>query len=86
MVTYSIYPAIGVARLGNSDEGFFLAPDAIGGLPKDCDSETYQDLTTFSDFRDASGQIKRQAQKFRIYDENQNEITVNSNLLKKSGG
>ncbi|NET90086.1 MAG: hypothetical protein F6K45_18650 [Kamptonema sp. SIO1D9] len=30
--TYSIYPSIGVARVGNSETDFFLAPDQIGKL------------------------------------------------------
>ena len=30
---YAIHPAIGVARVGNSPESYYLAPDSIGGLP-----------------------------------------------------
>ncbi len=52
----SIHPAIGIARVGNADEDYFLAPDVIGGTPKDADG-----------FRDAQGRIKRQVARFRIY-------------------
>lgn len=66
MSEYAIYPAIGVARLGNSDEGFFLAPDAIGGLPKECDPNGNEG-GEFSGFRDTNHKIRRQAQKFKVY-------------------
>ena len=35
--TYVIGPSIGVARLGNSQSGFYVEPEAIGGLPVECD-------------------------------------------------
>jgi|GEM_PF-403674 len=69
MADYSIYPAIGVARLGNSEnaDSFFLAPDAIGGLPKNCDANGNEIPGEFGGFRDnISGKIKRQAQKFQV--------------------
>ena len=89
MVTYSIYPAIGVARVGNSGidigtgtdadgvispDEFFLAPDAIGGLPKDYDPGN-DTSTAFSGFRDNAGHIRRQAQKFRVYRDGE-ELTL----------
>jgi len=51
----SIYPAIGVARVGNSPE-HFLGPTIPGQIATDPD-----------DFRDGKGRIKRQAAKFFIY-------------------
>ncbi len=55
--TYKIFPAIGVARVGNSPE-YYLAPETTGGLP----SGTFPD-----DFRDANQLMKRQGVKFRVY-------------------
>ena len=55
--TYKIFPAIGVARVGNSTE-YYLAPETTGGLP----SGTFPD-----DFRDTAGLMKRQGVKFRVY-------------------
>lgn len=52
----AIHPAIGIARIGNSDEGYVLAPDVIGETPKDAEG-----------YRDAEGRIKRQVARFRIY-------------------
>ncbi|WP_046683589.1 LodA/GoxA family CTQ-dependent oxidase, partial [Janthinobacterium sp. KBS0711] len=28
---YSIHPSIGIARVGNSHDSFYLAPESIGG-------------------------------------------------------
>lgn len=52
---YRIHPAIGIARVGNSDE-FFIGPERIGERP-------------FPDggFKDAQCRVKRQAARFRIF-------------------
>jgi len=55
--TYKIFPAIGVARVGNSSE-YYLAPETTGELP----SGTFPD-----DFRDTNQLMKRQGVKFRVY-------------------
>jgi len=49
----AIHPAIGIARIGNSEHGYFLAPDVIGETPKDDDG-----------YRDEEGRIKRQVARF----------------------
>src|SRR5262245_53809113 len=50
---YRIYPSIGIARVGNSKDGFFLGPEAPGVVPE-------------GPFRGADG-IKPQGARFRIY-------------------
>ena len=84
---YAIYPAVGVARVGNSLDkvgktiGFYLAPDEIGGLPKDCDPFGNETGGDFSGFKDTFGKIKRQAQKFRVYLEGtETEIKIGSTI------
>ena len=52
----AIYPAIGIARVGNSPEAYFLGPAIPGQHASDPD-----------DFRDPEGRIKRQAAQFYIY-------------------
>ncbi|WP_415919899.1 LodA/GoxA family CTQ-dependent oxidase [Tateyamaria sp. SN6-1] len=52
----AIHPAIGVARVGNAEEGYILAPEVIGQTPQDPDG-----------YRDADGHMKRQVARFRIY-------------------
>jgi hypothetical protein len=54
IVAAKIFPAIGVARVGNSSNEFFVAPELPGVLPQ-------------GPFKDASGAIKRQAVRFRVY-------------------
>ena len=39
MSTYKIHPGIGVARLGNSDTDFYIAPEVPAGLPIECDAQ-----------------------------------------------
>ncbi|SFN65397.1 LodA/GoxA family CTQ-dependent oxidase [Nitrosospira briensis] len=53
---YRIYPAIGVARIGNSEMEYFLGPESPGVHPE-------------GPYRDASapGKIKPQAVRFRVY-------------------
>jgi hypothetical protein len=52
----AIHPAIGVARIGNSSNDYYLGPELPGTVPLAPDG-----------FKDASGAIKRQAARFRIY-------------------
>lgn len=70
-----IHPAIGLARVGNSEE-YYLAPETsagmaqpgtnlVGGLPIQPGTES--DPITDQGLRDAGGALKRQAQRFRIY-------------------
>jgi len=57
----AIYPAIGIARIGNSTTEFFYGPEIPGQHPVDK-----------NDYRDRQGRIKRQAARFRIYALNKN--------------
>lgn len=62
IVRAAIFPAIGVARIGNSDDpnGFFIGPEIVD-----------PPLTPYGFSRDAKGAIKRQAARFRIYGYNE---------------
>ncbi len=70
-----IHPVIGIARVGNSEE-YYLGPESMagidipgqtmkGGLP--IQPGTEHSTIMSSDLRDASGKLKRQAARFRIY-------------------
>ena len=68
-----IFPPIGIARLGNSQNGYFIGPETPGELIPPAGG--YRDS-------DAAGFIKRQAARFHLfaYDENDNltgEVTAN---------
>ena len=57
--TYKIHPAIGIARVGDSQEEYFLGPEAHR-----------RDFVPAPNgrYRDADDRIRRQAQRFRIYE------------------
>jgi L-Lysine epsilon oxidase N-terminal/L-lysine epsilon oxidase C-terminal domain len=56
IVRAAIHPAIGVARMGNSQHDFYVGPEVTEPLPLPPGST-----------RDASGALKRQAALFRVY-------------------
>ncbi|MNZ11405.1 LodA/GoxA family CTQ-dependent oxidase [Pseudomonas sp. Marseille-Q5299] len=58
IVRAAIHPAIGIARLGNSQrpDGYFIGPETTGPTAIDAQS-----------MRDQNGAIKRQAARFRVY-------------------
>lgn len=53
---FAIHPAVGFARVGNSPEGFYLAPELPGQLPDPGGS-----------FKDPEGFLKRQGVRFRVF-------------------
>ncbi len=70
IVRAEIHPAIGVARIGNSREEYRLSPEVVYPTPQPPGA-----------YRDVTGAIKREAQRFRIYGYNAagqvvKEITV----------
>lgn len=58
--TYKIHPAIGVARVGDSQE-YYLGPEEAGGLPQEVRGG---DVTVF---RDGQQAMRRQAARFQIH-------------------
>ena len=95
---YKIFPAIGIARVGNSEQ-FYLAPETPGGLPiplkmngNKVKLPIEEAGTNFqkTDFRDSDGKMRRQAVRFRIYhynkenDKNPTEVKLNETIDKKT--
>lgn len=76
MSVFRVHPAIGIARVGTSDE-FYVAPETMagvdgaapgepaGGLPIKAGTE--REPITSADLRDRYGAMKRQAARFRIF-------------------
>lgn len=61
---YSIHPAIGIGRVGNSLDSFYLAPETTGGLPFEADGNGNPVLqnnqpVTVSQFKDSLGRVRR---------------------------
>jgi hypothetical protein len=73
---FRIHPAIGFARVGNSEE-FYLGPETMAGLPSGenkpetgglpIKAGTESEAITSRDLRDKNGALKRQAARFRVY-------------------
>jgi hypothetical protein len=73
---FRVHPAIGIARVGNSDE-YYLAPETIAGIPTDGPGSvtgglpiragTEDETVTAADLRDRQGRLKRQAARFRVF-------------------
>lgn len=76
-MSLSIHPTVGVARLGNSRGQYYLSPDKTGGLPFEADASGNK-LGPIINFKDEAGMVRRQGQVFSVYDENGNEITLDT--------
>lgn len=77
MIEYKIFPAIGVARVGNAPSKFYIGPEQYRGLPTNPDGQPFSE----ADFRDEQNRLCRQAALFHVYQiENgvQTEITLAS--------
>jgi len=60
--TYKIHPAIGIARVGDSDQ-YYIAPDSPGALPTEYSSAS----TNIGPFRDKDSKLLKQAAKFKVF-------------------
>lgn len=73
---FRVHPAIGIARVGNSEE-YYIGPETMAGLPVAGAGETVgglpirpgteSDLITSRELRDREGAMKRQAARFKIF-------------------
>ena len=72
---YAIYPAIGIARVGNSEE-YYIGPESANALPENIDGSDF----TADDFRDAQKKLKRQAARFTIHQVNGDGSTTPVNI------
>ena len=75
IVSAAIYPPIGICRVGNSQDEYFIGPEVPDPLPE---------APGF--YRDASGALKRQAARFRVYGLNANgqpvrELTLGDAII-----
>lgn len=63
---YRIHPAIGIARVGDSLDDFFIGPEAPGVLPSLNKPDAPPSST--GTYKDKQKRIKRQGARFRIYE------------------
>lgn len=64
--TYKIHPAIGIARVGMSEDGYFLAPETTGG--KRIEINGMGGEAPFRGYKDAAKLVRRQGVRFRIFE------------------
>jgi L-lysine 6-oxidase len=70
---FAIHPTIAVARVGNSQDSFYLAPEVLEGLPIECDADGSVVLdsqglpSSAKRFKDESGRIRRQGARFKVF-------------------
>lgn len=66
IVALRVYPPIGIARVGNAtgSDDYVIGPEVIGGPPTLPDGRPARYL---ADFRTHTGEIKRQAARFRVF-------------------
>jgi L-Lysine epsilon oxidase N-terminal/L-lysine epsilon oxidase C-terminal domain len=63
---YAIYPPIGVARIGNSPDGYFIAPEQPGSLGTEIDPDGAE--TRVTAWKDTMFRIKRQVSRFHLFE------------------
>src|ERR1043165_3393806 len=71
---FRVHPAIGIARVGNSEE-YYIGPETMGGLVQDhgiagglpIRPGTESETITSRDLRDRDGALRRQAARFKIF-------------------
>ena len=68
---YAIYPAIGIARVGISDE-YYLGPESPNALPGNLDGTPF----SAKDLRDSQKRLKRQAARFCVHRINADSSTT----------
>jgi L-Lysine epsilon oxidase N-terminal len=65
-IIYRIHPAIGIARVGDSPDEYFVGPEAPGVPPSLNRPDFPHDPN--AGYKDDQGRIKRQGARFRIYE------------------
>jgi hypothetical protein len=74
---YRIHPTVGIARVGDSPDGFFIGPELVDAPPLELDGNGND--VPFTSYK-KNGLIKRQGARFRVfeYDEDANEALTNA--------
>ena len=68
---YAIFPPIGIARVGNSPDQFFVGPETPGSLGTEITGEGAEQPV--SGYKDADFSMKRQAARFRLFESDETD-------------
>jgi hypothetical protein len=70
---YKIHPGIGIARVGKSKDGYFIAGETPDSPPFDIDQNGQE--AAFKGYKDAAHLMRRQGVRFRVYEYDKNDAT-----------
>lgn len=70
---YKIHPGIGIARVGPSASGYFLAGETMAASCFELDANGEE--APFTGYKDAQKLVRRQAVRFRVFEYQRNEAT-----------
>jgi hypothetical protein len=76
--TYRIHPALGIARVGDSPDEYFVGPEAPGVPPSLNPPDAPHDPN--AGYKDDQGRIKRQGARFRIYEYTLDDMGVTTQV------
>lgn len=71
---YAIYPPIGIGRLGNCPDEFFIAPETHGSVGTEADSAGGE--APVSSFKDDKYRVKRQAARYTLFEVDDNGVAT----------
>lgn len=78
---YKVHPGIGIARVGPSEDGYFLARESPDGEPIDIDANGNE--VAFSGYKDSTKFTRRQGARFRVFEYEENETTGELSFLRE---
>src|ERR1700730_1819075 len=78
---YKIHPGIGIARVGKSTAGYFLAGEAPSAGPFDIGPDG-RDMV-FGGYKDSGHIIRRQGVRFRVFEYDKNDATGDLTLTRE---
>jgi hypothetical protein len=78
---YKIHPGIGIARVGPSRSGFYIAGETMGADNIEIDGAGNE--VPFAGYKDASMLMRRQAVRFRVFEYERDETTGQEVLLRE---
>ena len=80
---FKIHPGVGVARVGSSRSGYFLAGETVGAVPFELDADGNE--MQFTGHKDASKLMRRQGVRFRIFKYLRDDVEKWARIVKISG-
>lgn len=78
---YKIHPGIGIARLGNSIDEFFIGPETVNGRGVEIDAAGAENAV--QRYKDSGHRIKKQGARFRVLECQVDDVTRAERLVRE---